>query len=234
VRIHFLGASIMAELTRERVDAEHYVARYAQGGLSDSEQEAFEDFCVLHPEFAEQVGTDRVLIAAMRAIDSARKPRASRPLVYALAAGVVLAVSGLAFWFHQDSGADGALYAAGATLPMSTSAHLASPHRVVLLRDGSVLTLTVPADATALPLKIEPAVTRDATDLHVTLAEEVDGRWNVRGTIEGVRVTPGEEAAVDVTVDLTKLTSAHLRVTLETDDGRTDEFELRIVRNPAT
>jgi len=224
----------MAILTRERVDAEHFVARYAQGTLNDSELESFEEFCVLHPEFAEQVGTDRVLIDGMRGIDSVRRPRAPRPLIYALAAGFALAAIGLAFWFRQGGGATGALYAAGVTLPVTTSAHLASPHRVVLLRDGSALALTVPADATALPLKIEPAVTRDAGKLRVTLAEEVDGRWNVRGMVDGVLATPGEEAAVDVTIDLTKLTSAHLRVTMETEDGKADEFELRIVRNPAT
>ena len=222
----------MAELTRERVDAEHYVARYAQGRLSASEQEAFEDFCLMHSEFAEQVGTDRVLIDGMRAIDAVRKPRASRTWVYALAASLAIAAFGLAFWQRSgDSSPAGILYGAHATLPSSAASRIAKAQRVVLLRDGGVLTLTVPADATAVPLTIEPAATRGASSLRVTLAEqEVDGSWTPRGTLDSVEVESGEEAAVDVFVDLTKLTSARLRVTMETDGGKSDKFELRIVR----
>lgn len=224
----------MATLNRERIDAEHFVARYAQGTLGEADAEAFEEFCLLNPELAEDVGADRALIEAMRAIEAARRPRFSRTAGYALAAGIVVAVIGLGFWFgSKGSGTQrDALYRAGIALPVDASSHVAPPRRVVLLRDGAALPLDVPADATALPLEIEPAITRGAPRVRVSLAEETDGRWDTRGTIDEVGVPPGEEAAVDVTIDLTKLTSTHLRVTLKSDDGRTDEFELRIVRSP--
>jgi hypothetical protein len=217
----------MVELTRTSIDEGHYVARYAQGRLEGAELEAFEEYCLLHPEVAEQVQTDRALLLGLQALEPKRQ--VTRRPIYALAAGIALVVAGAVLWTTVRGPADTALYALGDALPAEATRRITNPLRVVRVRDETAQTLTVPMDATAAALDIEPAATHGEPVVDVVLDEEVEGKWRTRGNRAAVASNP-DDGTVQVVIDLTKLESVHLRVKLRGRGEKSDDFYLRIER----
>jgi hypothetical protein len=218
----------MAELTRARIDAEHFVARYAQNRLEGADLEAFEEYCLLHPEVAEQVQTDRAMRDGLHAIEPRRS---SRWPVYALAASVAVMAVGAVVWKMLDTWKDdGGLYAITDTLP--ASARLSDPLRVVRVRDESAQVLAVGAAVSAVSLEIETANTRGAATLDVTLAEERGGEWFERGERKNVAVDPAR-GTVRVVVNLEELEGSHWRIQLKGPD-KSDDFHVRVERQAST
>jgi hypothetical protein len=217
----------MVELTRASIDEGHYVARYAQGRLEGAELEAFEEYCLLHPDVAEQVRTDRALLVGLRALEPRR--RVNRRPVYALAAGIALVVAAAAVWTTFSLPADTALYALGDAMPATARQRITNPLRVVRVRDEAAQILPVPADATAAALDIEPAATRGEPLVNVVLDEEIDGQWRQRGERTAV-AADADDGTIRVVIDLTKLESVHLRVKLRSRGEKSDDFNLRIER----
>ncbi len=218
----------MAELTRAKIDEGHYVARYAQGRLEGAELEAFEEYCLLHPDIAEQVQTDRTLLAGLRSLEPQR-PR--RWPAYALAAGVAVIAVGLIVWKMLDTGGNtGALYAITDSLPESLQ--LSEPLRVVRVRDASAQVLPVGNAVTAVSLEIEAANTIGAATLDVTLEEERGGEWFERGARQNVAVDTAR-GTVRVVVDLRKIDGTHLHIRLKGAD-KSDDFYVRVERQSTT
>jgi hypothetical protein len=215
----------MAELTRERIDAEHFVARYAQGKLAGLDLEAFEEYCLLHPEIAEQVQTDRALIEGLRVVEPGQS---SRWPIYALAAGVAVIAVGLAVWTAVGNrDAPGALYAISDALP--THGQLSDSLRVVRVRDEAAQVLPIGADVTAVSLEIEPSNTRGVSSLDVTLEVEHAGEWTQRGARSNIAVDPDRET-VRIVVDISNIESTHWHIHLK-GGGKADDFYLRLERS---
>jgi hypothetical protein len=218
----------MAELTRAKIDEGHYVARYAQGRLEGTELEAFEEYCLLHPEVAEQVQTDRTLLAGLRSLEPKRSRRWP---AYALAAGIAVITAGMIVWKMLDTERDtGALYAITDRLPASLQ--ISQPLRVVRVRDTSAQVLPVANAITAVSLEIEPANTIGAAMLDVTLEEERGGEWLVRGARKNVAVDP-DRGTVRIVVDLRKIDGTHLHIHLKGAD-KSDDFYVRVERQSST
>ncbi len=220
----------MAELTRATIDAGHFVARYAQGRLSEAELEAFEDYCVLHPEIVDQVQTDRILISGLRHAKASRPSRFSRTQVLALAASALIAVFGLATWLWRDAPtvASPFMYRAGESLPALLAQQIVEAPAISMTRGSTSTAVSVEPETKALRLEFEPARSASASEYRVALAEEIDGKWLLRSELEHVRPENHAVPTVAVIVDLTRLSSTHLRITLAAN-GAADEFNLHVV-----
>jgi hypothetical protein len=81
----------MAPTPARSVPDDQMIAAYLGNRLTSSEAEAFEDYCLMHPDFARTVDLDRALRTGFRALKPASAPRArTRWLPYALAAAIIL------------------------------------------------------------------------------------------------------------------------------------------------
>jgi hypothetical protein len=225
----------MAPLTRATIDAEHYVTRYTQGRLNEAELEAFEEYCLLHPELVEQVQTDRMLLSGLQSQPPPRARRFSHPLVFRLAASILIAVFGIAFWRMSlsPSATSAFLYRASDPLPAMLAQNVGKQRRLVGVRDDAARTISVDLNARALPLSIEPARTAGAAEYRVGLAEEIDGKWRELSQLEHVIAEGRDVAAVVVILDLTRLSSPHLRITLSAAGKESDEFTFHVSRDSA-
>ena len=217
----------MAQLTRGVIDSEHFVARYAQGKLTGPELEAFEEFCLMHPEVAKQVAADRNLIEGLRGMEEPAPARASRGwLPYALAAGLA-ALAAVAFSSYFRAHGTAGLLAAATTPPAVAGTHPAGPFRVVRLRSGSVQTFQVPRGTNSIMLDIEPSDTAGATAIDVTLLANVEEKWEPRGSLS--RLPARADGTFALTVQVTTLEGELLRVSCRSLDGRVDDFDFRVV-----
>lgn len=86
-------------LTRAVIREQQWVARYVAGKLSDAAAEAFEDFCIAHPDVAAEVALEKKMKAglAVVAAESRTKSHAHpfpKPWVWAAAAAIVLLIGG--------------------------------------------------------------------------------------------------------------------------------------------
>lgn len=221
----------MAALTREQIDAEHYVARYARGSLSEQEAEDFEEYCLLHPDLVQEVRADRAMRRGLRALGPSTQgvSHAHQWRNYSIAA-TVLAFALLIGWqFRPAHTPSTALYAATAqSLPASLRAELAGPFAVVRERGSAVQTLTMPVGAVGVELTLEPQLTAGAERFRVTLEEFIDDRLEPRGQIELAPAASSAADGVRVVIDLREVRSSRLRLTLTREDGAADVFELRI------
>jgi hypothetical protein len=219
----------MAELTREIIDSEHYVARYARGSLSEQEAERFEEFCLLHPELVPDVRVDREMRRALRAID-ARVSGKGRRLDWrtlAIAASVILVAVVIGWKFWRSDEAPGALYAVSANLPATLREDVAGPFVVLRQRGGGVQTLHVPAGATALRLDLELPADHGPGQRHLALEESVGDDWLLRGQME--LAAHSAHWVVPLVIDLRAARGSRMRLVLSGPDGGNDAFDLRLV-----
>jgi hypothetical protein len=221
----------MAALTPAIIDEKHYVARYARGGLSDAEREAFEEYCLLHPEVAEQVATDRALLRGMRGLPPSR---ASHPLrrwmSYPLAAGIVVAAIALGTlaYRHSTSSITSALYAYGNAIPGNVGKRIAAPQRVVLER-GKPVELEGHGELNALRLEVilDPSIT--GTEFRVELVEYTPQGELRHGFVSQRPQMVDGERVLPLVVDLAVVRSNRLRLDVQSD-GAEQSFELRVAR----
>jgi hypothetical protein len=222
----------MAGLNREIIDTEHYVARYVRDALRVDEREAFEEFCVLHPEIAEQVATDRVMLRGMQALEKEQQVDASSWTRYRLAASIamVLAVVGVWGFLQFGAPAPNALFAIVDTVPARLESRLsAEPLRVVLQRGA--------------PFRLQPAPGRDALRLDVVLdSADTSPQFTValieytqHGEIERGRTTQtprmiDDERILPVVIDLSAVEGRRLRLDVKSQSGK-QQFELRVVHH---
>jgi hypothetical protein len=196
------------------------------------ERDEFEEYCLLHPEVAEQVATDRALLRGMRNLPS---PSARRPAPQwarlALAAGVVGAAVALGTWSYFGFGASGpiGLYATTSALPAASRARVSEPLTLALVRGGgSLTTLRIqPADK-ALQLEFDPGVT-SATEFEFTLVEHTDAGDTERGRIRQRVILEGDERIVPLVIDLANVRAPKMRLDVSID-GTTQSYELRVER----
>jgi anti-sigma factor RsiW len=221
----------MSALTRERIDAEQYVARYARGTLSAEEAAAFEEFCVLHPELVQDVRVDRAMRRGIRAIDpsASSAPPTHAWRRFAMAAALTAVAIAIGWLFLPATSPSTALYvAASRTLPEAVRGQLAGPFAVVRERGAAVQTIAVPASAVGIELEVEPQASAGAKLLLVVLEEHVDDRMERRGQLELAPDAGSNIQGVSLVVDLREVRGSRLRLTLTREDGAADVFELRI------
>jgi hypothetical protein len=223
----------MAALTREQIDAEHYVARYARGTLSEQESEQFEEFCLLHPELVQDVKTDRVMRRGLESTDtheaSAQGRFAWRNLAIAASVLAFAVLIGWQFW-RVDSSTSSLFAAASPDLPAAIRERIAGPFAVVRERSAAIQTLKIPAGAAAVKLTLEPQTSAGTERYLITLEESVDARWVSRDQIEIAPPSGGNAEEIPVVIDLRNVRGSDIRLTLSTTGG-SDAYELRLERD---
>jgi hypothetical protein len=221
----------MAPLTRTEIDSEHYVARYARGGLTDSQREAFEEYCLLHPEVAEQVATDRALISGLRDIEARPATRAPRPVFrYALAAGVaaLFVMAGTLAYLNLFASAPISLLAAASDLPARIQSAPSSRVRITMTRGSRPIELSVAPSVRTLQLAFDPGLS-GATQFDFTLVEHTAGGDVERGRVRQSLQEVDGEAVAPLVIDLGTSRESNLRLDVVHGDAR-ESFELRVVR----
>ncbi len=221
----------MAGLNREIVDIGHYVVRYVRDGLRVDEREAFEDYCLLHPEVAEQVATDRVLLRGMQALEKEDMDRdAGGWTRYRLAASIAVVVAMVGIWGFLQFGAPApnALYAKIDTVPTRLASRLSEPLRVVQQRGAPVLLVKAPGRE-ALQLDVVLDMSDTAPEFTVSLIE-----YTQHGEVERGRTTQApraidDERVLPVVLDLTAVEGRRLRLDVKSASSR-QNFELRVVQ----
>jgi len=210
-------------LTRSTIQEQQWVARYVMGSLDDAETEAFETYCVAHPEMAEDVALERRMRAGIEVVTrrytDTRAP-ARAPMYWAAAATVVLALGGAWLALRRPGvEAPGILLAASASIPASSVARLAE------LRGAELPTLGEKDDAL---VRIELAgefspearyrvalAPKDAQSPHVVLA-----------SVEGV--TPASARSLVVLLDGSQVRAGDYSLTATPDEpGPVLEFDFR-------
>jgi hypothetical protein len=220
----------MAQLTRAIIDAEHFVARYARGSLSEPEREAFEQYCVLHPEVAEQVATDRAMFEGLRAMER-KRARPRRPLIhYALAAGVAALALAASIWSFYGGGTEAAaMYAAAEDLPALLRERVSTPLRVVAQRGGA-LRLEAPPGHDVLKLEIVvDGASAGVADVSV-IEYAPDGEMH-RGKLRTPVELRDGEPLISILLDTSTLRGDRLRIDVSAP-GAAQAYELRVVRAP--
>ena len=218
----------MAALTRETIDQEHLVARYARGSLSEQEREAFEDYCVLHPEVAEQVKTDRALIEGMRELEGARTgKRESSPhkRVWAMAAGLV-ALGALGLWLLQGARKDLVMYAASPMRIEELQGQLSGALRIVQTR-GSIVIAPEPGQPMLLLHLVVPPEAPRAT-FRVQLVQQAGNVEVDRAVVEQDAVTFNDERVIPIIIDSRKLLGEHLRMEVSSA-GYSQTLDFRVL-----
>jgi hypothetical protein len=136
------------------------IADYLANRLDSSNAEAFEDYCLRHPEFARQVETDLYLKVGLKQIQEPspvahRSPR--RRLALGIAAIVAVLAAGVILLLPRLQGEAVIAYRSATDVP---AALLAGPRvRITLirLRDGSpVHRVQAPPDAGTLLVRLAP------------------------------------------------------------------------------
>ena len=219
-------------LTRKHIEDEHLVARYARGSLSEQQREAFEDYCVLHPDVAEQVSTDRALIAGMRGLqDGSRVEARAKPTWnWAMAASIVAILLVAGAWFSFRAGSGAVLYATNDRALHSMAARLGEPMRVVQTRGtGMVLGVSPPRDVLELHIVLSSPPAPGA--MTVTLTQQTPDGDVVQGPLN---VSPAQldgEWIVSVALDTSALTGNNLRLDVD-QNGARESFRVRVLRRP--
>lgn len=221
----------MASLNRQTIDAEHYVARYVLGRLSESEVEAFEEFCLLDPEIAEQVSTDRALREGLKSIGATpARPGIAKWVRYSLAAGLVaaFAIGFSQYGLHTSAEVPGRLFADAANVPEALNIPRGEGIRIVGTRSSPTPIVTLERDTRAIEILVTPGATAGGTLPKVILHQEVGDGWQVIGTLS--EVSANEDGDLSLLVDVRDLAATRMRLTLQGTDGATDEFEFRVTR----
>jgi hypothetical protein len=223
----------VAELTRERIDAEHFVARYSRGSLNEQEAEQFEEYCLLRPDVVRDVGADRALRHALKSIHSrdAGRSRRVKWRQLAIAASLVVVAVAIGWQFRPVAGPTGALYATTRELPADLREHFAGPFAVVRSRGGNVQTLAIPAGAISARLEIELPRVPASAGTQLALEELVGESWVARGRIEVDPAATAASSAIPVVIDLRVVRGPRVRLTLLGAGGASDAFELQLERS---
>jgi hypothetical protein len=221
----------MAALTRETIDQEHLVARYARGSLSEQEREAFEDYCVLHPEVAEQVKTDRALIEGMRELEgeSRVEPKVSLVRYWAMAAGIAAAIA-IGTWLAFNPQGNVALYAANGRESESLASRLSEPMRLAQQR-GTVVILSVTPVRNVLEVQIVTSNPPSPAPASVTLVELTDQGERVLNTVNVLPSQRDGEWVLNVLIDTQSLSASNLRLDVE-HGGARESFRVRVLHRP--
>jgi hypothetical protein len=220
----------MVELTRDIIDAEHYVARYVRGGLSAAQREAFEDFCVMNPDVAAQVDTDRALLTGLRGLDPKPYMARSRPVWrYAMAACValILVAIGTIGYRELTTEASLGLHADAKELQPLALAHLSAAFVISPVRGARAIEIRVPDDVRALQLNFDPGV-HDATEFDFKLFEHTESGAADRGQLRVSRQVHGDRI-VPLFIELGEEREPRLRLDVLIA-GAHESFELRVIR----
>ena len=221
----------MAALTREVVDSEHFVARYARGGLSEAEREAFEEYCLLHPDIAEQVATDRTLLAGLRELETRPVRRINRPAFrYSLAAGVaalVVMVGALAY-FRLIAVEPIALYASLEDLPAGIQTTTLGRGRIAMTRSAQPTVFAVAPSVQVLQVDFDPGLST-AIDFEFRLIEHTAGGDVVLGQVRQSLQDSDQGRVAPLVIALGKAREPRLRLEVQFD-GTSESYEFRVVR----
>lgn len=223
----------MVGLNREIIDAEHYVARYVRDGLRVDEREAFEEYCLLHPNVVEQVATDRVLLRGMQALEKEKEDAADLGgwTRYRMAASIAVMVAVVGIWGFLQFGAPApnALFAMSDTLPTRLEQRLtAEPLRVVLQRGAPVPIAKTPGQE-AMRLDVVLDSRDEAREYSVSLIEYTQHGEVERGrAIQAPRIID-DEKILPVVLDLSAVEGRRLRLDVKSE-GSKQTFELRVVQ----
>lgn len=218
-------------MTRELVDSGHFVARYARGGLSEAELEAFEEYCLLHPEVAEQVATDSALLVGMRELKKHRAPRAARPMFhYAMAAGIaaLVVMAGTLAWFKFAAAEPIALYASLEGLPADIQTAALSRGRIAMTRGGRPTVFAVAPSVRVLQVDFDPGLS-NATEFEFTLVEHTASGEVVLGHVKQALQETDRGRVAPLVINLGNAREPRLRLDVESG-GSIESYEFRVVR----
>ena len=228
--LRFVGTEIVASLNRQTIDAEHYVARYVLGRLSDFERDAFEEFCLLNPDVAEQVATDRAMRDGLRSLDARpARPRIAKWVRYSIAAGLVaaFAIGFSRYGMHDSSGSPGRLFADSTSLPKALASPTGEGFRLVGIRNRQTPTLILGRETGAVRVLVTPAAAATAASWSVTLQQEDGDGWRAIGSLS--EVSANEDGDLSLLIDVRDVADTRLRITLQ-GSGATERFEFRVTR----
>jgi hypothetical protein len=221
----------MVELTRDIIDTEHYVVRYVRGGLSEQQREAFEDFCVLHPDVAAQVDTDRALLAGLRGLDHKPVPARIRPAwQYAMAAGiaVVLVAVGAISYRESMSGTPLALRADASELAPRARSALSKAFVISPTRGGRTIEVRVADDVRVLRLDFEPGL-HQAAEFDFKLIEHMENGDVDHGSMRLPARQVDGERTVPLLIEIGAKREPRMRLEVTSAEFQ-ESFELRVIR----
>jgi hypothetical protein len=200
------------------------IEQYVCGRMSEREAQAFEDYCVAHPEFARQVELEQRLKAGITHVargSTAEFVRSNHPLRWkmAAAAGIVLSLFALWYvWNHHVPHAAPPILAAVA----SGAGHDGASLRLALVRGAD----SKPALQQGL-VRVEIAGLFDP-GFHYSIAlDRIDEKKHIDtvATVHGVR--PSSPVTLEVLIDSDQLPpgSYSLRVRKQTSVDEPLDFE---------
>jgi hypothetical protein len=216
----------MAEVSRSRIDSDQYVARYVLGRLSESEREAFEEFCLLHPDVAEQVATERAFRHGMKVVEM--PPQSARPRwpKWALAAGVGAVLAAGIAWL---AGGD-ALHPQRLMVQTGVAGEPAAPVlRLVRVRGSYLPTATLAGEADILRIVIAPGESAGPPPWTAELARNDGDAWRPAGELPGLKANSARE--LELLVDVSDFGNEHLQLTLRSASGQSEVFGFRLLRD---
>jgi anti-sigma factor RsiW len=214
-------------LSRATIQEQQWVAKYVAGRLSATDADAFEDYCVAHPEMTAEVALERKMKAGIASVAnasrgrfSARAPR-SLPL-WAAAACLVLASAGL--WLIRGSGSSSI-----AEILTSTDAQggrsIGASVRLAQVRGTGVANLGASSDAL---LRVELIADFPVDSRYRVALSERDstGNWRVIGELDDQ--FPASAGSLAVLLDGARISAGdYLIAVTPFPPGPTAEFEFR-------
>ena len=240
-----MGARMKQMLQRSVVPAEiqQLIPQYVAGQLSTEETQALEEYCILHPEAAAEIETERMLKAAFLAVHQAREalsaaakmpvpgtPRAS-PIwarwgrALAIAATLAAVLFGLRVALTTRSGGPLSAMAPGAVTAMRTV-----PKLVLLTLRGSTPVLQIGVSDSRASIELQPDVSRANAHYELALDRlDADDQWQQLGQLR--TVADAANGSVHFMLSVSALAEGRLRVVARDLDAGTPpvsfEFVLR-------
>lgn len=220
----------MGELTRSVVEAEHYVARYVRGGLSDAERDAFEEFCLMNPETAHDVAADRALLSGLkRAQDPGRIRRRVGIHPLALAAGIAILVVGgvYLFWRGQST----PLLQVHAGIDPSIHGQILRVN-LMTLRNPGVQRVELSPEQRFVELRVYPDPIAPTHEYTVSVSGTVGDRIVAAATLDRLTPDTNDDDALVLVVGTAKREDAELQIKISGPHGEAGEFKLQITHRP--
>jgi hypothetical protein len=191
------------------------VAAYLANRLDAPRAEAFEEYCLRHPEFARRVELDLSLktgLAQMLESDRKGRARPGRRAMVAIAAGLVLAVGcGLVFFAREHSGG----LVAYRTVTEVPAQILTGPRisiTLIRLREGSsVHRIVAPQGAGMLTVRVLPDSPPGAQGYAIAVVPE-SAVIAKPVTVDGLRV--GADGYIRIYLPVAALVGRTLKVTV--------------------
>lgn len=154
----------MSQLTRQHIEAQQMVARYVADQLSSDDCDAFEDYCVAHPDVAEAVRQEERFRAGIKAlpasITSNNASRRTPENIWRIAASVAfIGFVGLlaSRWWPMRATSNAVMFASESSARAVLGGIASTRVRLAVMR-GAALVLNLPTAPTLLSLNVDAGV----------------------------------------------------------------------------